>query len=132
MALMMIDLDNFKLINDTYGHPAGDLVLQAVANAIVRVFPRRSDFIARYGGEEFAVILVDVKPADVAALGERMLEAVRNLNIDYQDNSIRLTCSAGVAVSTQQDSAETLLSRADQALYQAKQDGRDRAVFAGE
>jgi diguanylate cyclase (GGDEF)-like protein len=132
MALMMLDLDNFKQINDTYGHPAGDLVLQTVANAIVRVFPRRSDFIARYGGEEFAVILVDVKSDDLAALGERMLEAVRNLSIDYQDNSIRLTCSAGIAVCTPQDSAETLLSRSDQALYQAKQAGRDRTVFAGE
>jgi diguanylate cyclase (GGDEF)-like protein len=132
MALMLLDLDNFKLINDTYGHPAGDLVLQTVANAIVRVFPRRSDFIARYGGEEFAVILVDVNSADLAALGERMLEAVRNLSIDYQDNSIRLTCSAGIAVWTPQDSAETLLSRSDQALYQAKQTGRDRTVFAGE
>ncbi|MDX2457904.1 MAG: GGDEF domain-containing protein [Gammaproteobacteria bacterium] len=132
MALMMLDLDHFKQINDTYGHPAGDLVLQTVANAIVRVFPRRSDFIARYGGEEFAVILVDVKSDDLATLGERMLEAVRNLSIDYQDNSIRLTCSAGIAVCTPQDSPETLLNRSDMALYQAKQAGRDRAVFAGE
>lgn len=132
VALMMLDLDNFKLINDTYGHPAGDLVLQTVANATVRVFPRRSDFIARYGGEEFTVILVDVKPDDLAALGERMLEAVRKLDIDYRDNSIRLTCSAGIAVCTQQDTAETLLSRADQALYMAKQTGRDRVVFATE
>ena len=131
MALMMLDLDNFKLINDSYGHPAGDLVLQAVANALVRVFPRRSDFIARYGGEEFAVILVDVKSADLAALGEWVLEAVRNLSINYQDNNIRLTCSAGIAVCTPQDSAETLLSRADQALYLAKQSGRDRTVFVG-
>lgn len=132
VALMMIDLDNFKLINDTYGHPAGDLVLQTVANATVRVFPRRSDFIARYGGEEFVMMLVDVKPDDLAALGERMLEAVRNLDIDYQNNSIRLTCSAGIAISTQQDTAETLLSRADQALYMAKRAGRDRVEFATE
>ena len=132
MALIMLDLDKFKPINDTYGHPAGDLVLQTVANAIVRVFPRRSDFIARYGGEEFAVILVDVEPADLAPLAERILEAIRALSIDYLDNNIRLTCSAGAAVCTPQDSAETLLGRADQALYQAKQDGRDRIVIAGE
>jgi len=129
---MMLDLDHFKEINDTYGHPAGDLVLQTVANAIVRVFPRRSDFIARYGGEEFAVILVDVEPADMAPLGERILKAVRALSIDYQDNNIRLTCSVGIAACTQLDRAETLLSRVDQALYQAKQAGRDRSVFAGE
>jgi diguanylate cyclase (GGDEF)-like protein len=132
MSLMMLDLDKFKQINDTYGHPAGDLVLQTVANALIRVFPRRSDFIARYGGEEFAMILVDVGPADLAALGERVLEAVRALSIDYRDNSIRLTCSAGIAACTLQDSAETLLSRADQALYQAKQAGRDRIVITGE
>ena len=131
MALIMLDLDEFKQINDTYGHPAGDLVLQTVANAVVRVFPRRSDFIARYGGEEFAVILVDVEPADLAPLGERILETVRALSIDYLDNNIRLTCSAGAATCTPQDSAETLLGRADQALYQAKQDGRDRTVIAG-
>jgi diguanylate cyclase len=132
MALIMLDLDKFKQINDTYGHPAGDLVLQTVANAIVRVFPRRSDFIARYGGEEFAVILVDVEPADLAPLGERILETVRALSIDYLDNNIQLTCSAGAALCTSQDSAKTLLGRADQALYQAKQGGRDRTVIAGE
>jgi diguanylate cyclase (GGDEF)-like protein len=132
VALMMLDLDNFKLINDTYGHPAGDLVLQTVANAAVRVFPRRSDFIARYGGEEFVMILVDVKPDDLAVLGERMMEAVRNLDINYQDNRIRLTCSAGIAISVLQDTAETLLSRADQALYMAKRNGRDRVEFAPE
>ena len=96
MALLMLDLDHFKHINDSHGHPAGDQVLQAVANAIVRVFPRRSDFIARYGGEEFAVILVDVEPGDLAALGERILAAVRDLTIDYRDASIRLTCSIGI------------------------------------
>ena len=132
MALMMLDLDHFKQINDTYGHPAGDRVLQAVAKSIVRVFPRRSDFIARYGGEEFAVILVDVESTDLAPLAERILEAVRALNIDYNENNIQLTCSAGIAVCSPHESAETLIKRADQALYQAKQDGRDRGVFAAE
>lgn len=130
MALMMLDLDNFKQINDSYGHPAGDLVLQHVANALVRAFPRRSDFVARYGGEEFAVILVDVEPADLVELGERVLDAIRDLKIDYQDHCIRPTGSAGIAAGTTQDSPETLLSRADKALYQAKQTGRDRVVLA--
>jgi diguanylate cyclase len=132
LALMMLDLDNFKLINDTYGHPAGDLVLQTVANAIVRVFPRRSDFIARYGGEEFVIMLLDVNRDELIALGQRMLEAVRNLHVDYKDNSIRLTCSVGIAANTQQDTAETLLGRADKSLYMAKRDGRDKAVLAME
>ena len=129
MALLMLDLDHFKQLNDSHGHPAGDLVLQAVANAIVRTFPRRSDFIARYGGEEFAVILVDVERGDLKVLGERLLETVRALDIGYRDARIRLTCSIGIAVCTPQDTAQTLLCRADRALYQAKQSGRDRTVF---
>jgi diguanylate cyclase (GGDEF)-like protein len=130
MALIMLDLDKFKQINDTYGHPGGDLVLQTVANTLIRLFPRRSDFIARYGGEEFALILVDAEPDDLAALGERALEAVRAQSIDYLDNSLTVTCSIGIATCTPQDSAETLLRRADEALYQAKQTGRDRVVIA--
>ena len=130
MALLMFDLDNFKQINDTYGHPGGDRVLQTVANTLVRLFPRRSDFIARYGGEEFALILVDADPDNLAALGERALEAIRALSIDYLDHSITVTSSIGIAAGTPHDSAETLLRRADQALYQAKQTGRDRLVLA--
>jgi diguanylate cyclase (GGDEF)-like protein len=130
MALMMVDLDNFKQINDTYGHPGGDVVLQTVANRLIQLFPRRSDFIARYGGEEFALILVDAEPDDLARLGERVLDAVRALEINYLDSCINLTCSIGIATGTPQDSSETLLRRADAALYQAKQDGRDRLVQA--
>ena len=130
MALMMVDLDNFKQINDTYGHPGGDEVLQTVANTLIQLFPRRSDFIARYGGEEFALILVDAERDDLRRLGERVLEAVRALEIEYLDHSITLTCSIGIATGTPQDSAETLLRRADQALYRAKQDGRDRLRLA--
>jgi diguanylate cyclase (GGDEF)-like protein len=129
MALLMVDLDNFKQINDSYGHPGGDYVLQTVANKLIQLFPRRSDFIARYGGEEFALILVDAEPHDLVSLGERILQAVRALNIEYLDNKITLTCSVGIATGTPQDSTETLLRRADQALYQAKQDGRDRFVL---
>ncbi|MGB5259108.1 MAG: GGDEF domain-containing protein [Gammaproteobacteria bacterium] len=129
MALIMVDLDNFKQINDTYGHPGGDRVLQTIANTLIQLFPRRSDFIARYGGEEFALILVDAEPGDLAALCERILKAVRDLQIEYLEHTITLTCSVGVATGTPQDSTETLLRRADQALYQAKQDGRDRLVL---
>ncbi|MEZ5541550.1 MAG: GGDEF domain-containing protein [Pseudomonadota bacterium] len=125
-VLLMLDLDHFKQINDSYGHPAGDEVLRATANAIVRAFPRRSDFIARYGGEEFALILVDVEPGDTAALGERLLHAVREMVVHHQDVEITLTCSIGIAVCTRQDTAESLLCRADRALYRAKQNGRDR------
>lgn len=132
MALLMLDLDHFKQINDSHGHPAGDLVLQSVANAIVRVFPRRSDFIARYGGEEFAVILVDVEPQELAGLGERLIETVRSLEIVYRDTGIRLTGSVGISTCNLQDTPESLLRRADEALYRAKREGRDRVVFGND
>jgi diguanylate cyclase (GGDEF)-like protein len=129
-ALIMIDLDHFKQINDTHGHPGGDAVLQEVAKTLYKLFPRRSDFIARYGGEEFALILVDAEPHDLERLGERILHAVRALEVEYLDNHITVTCSVGIATCSFQDSADTLVRRADQALYQAKNAGRDRLMVA--
>jgi diguanylate cyclase (GGDEF)-like protein len=130
MALIMIDLDHFKQINDTYGHPGGDSVLQEVAKTLFKLFPRRSDFIARYGGEEFALILVDVESHDLERLGERILHALRALEIEYLDSHITVTGSVGIANCTFQDSTDTLVRRADQALYQAKHAGRDRLMIA--
>lgn len=131
-SLIILDLDYFKQINDTFGHQAGDLVLQVVANAIVRTFPRRSDFIARFGGEEFAVILSDAETADLGAIGDRLIEAVRALRIDYQGNILQITCSIGLTVCRPDDSPETVLNRADRALYHAKQAGRDRITIVGD
>jgi len=131
LGLMMVDLDHFKQINDTHGHPGGDLVLQSAVGVLVRVCPRRSDFIARYGGEEFAVILVDVEGDDLVRVGERILDGIRSLRVEYRESSISLTCSIGMATCGAQDSAEDLLRRADEALYQAKNSGRDKAVMAG-
>lgn len=130
LALLLIDLDHFKQINDTHGHPGGDLVLKAIADAIVRVFTRRSDFVARYGGEEFVVILVDVAPSDLKTLSERLLETVRSLRIDYQGTSISLTCSIGAAAYNPEESLEQFLQRTDEALYHAKHSGRDQVVVS--
>ncbi len=132
MLLIMLDLDNFKHINDSYGHPAGDLVLRKVADTLAREFPRRTDFIARYGGEEFAIILVDIEPEEQTSNANRLLEAIRSLNIDYEGTDIQVTASIGIAACRPEDNAEMLLKRADQALYQAKQDGRDRVVVASD
>ncbi len=130
LGLIMIDLDHFKQINDTHGHPGGDVVLQSVVEVLVRVCPRRSDFIARYGGEEFAVILVDVEANDLMKVGERILDGIRGLTIDYREKSIAVTSSIGMASYLPEDRAEDLLRRADGALYEAKNSGRDRAVMA--
>lgn len=130
MSLIMLDLDDFKRINDNHGHPAGDLVLRKVADTLVREFPRRSDFIARYGGEEFVIILVDIVPEEQTSIANRLLESIRSLNIDYEGTELRVTASIGVSACRPEDNAEMLLKRTDDALYQAKQDGRDRVVVA--
>lgn len=125
-ALAIADLDHFKTINDTYGHPAGDEALQAFAAAL-RAHARQADFVARFAGDEFAFILIDVDPIKARAILDRVLEAVRAIRLR---NGVKLTASVGVALSYPVDSAETIIERADAALYQAKQAGRDRAAFA--
>ncbi|PID39230.1 MAG: hypothetical protein CSA65_00105 [Proteobacteria bacterium] len=132
LALLMIDLDHFKYVNDTYGHPTGDKVIVATANTISMTFPRKGDFAARYGGEEFAVLLSDVDEAQARPLAERLLDKVRKLRVktDTADEPIDLSCSIGVAVLGRGEHPKELVARADAALYRAKHDGRDRAVLA--
>lgn len=129
LALVLLDLDEFKAINDAHGHPGGDAVLRRVADAMVRMLPRSTDFIARFGGEEFAVILMEFDPARLEGLVNRLLAAVRDLEVAHEGAAITLTTSAGVAVYSRSDSSETLIARADRALYKAKADGRNRAVI---
>jgi diguanylate cyclase len=127
MTLLMVDLDHFKRVNDNYGHPVGDKVLVQAANTIVRTFPRKNDFVARYGGEEFAVILFDVDRLQAAKLCERLLEKVRQIRIEDVPE-LKLSCSIGFAQLEPAESVGQLVERADAALYQAKEGGRDRAV----
>ncbi len=126
LALLMLDLDEFKKINDTWGHPAGDAVLVNFADCLNRCFLRRSDFVARYGGEEFVVILFDTTGEQAHRLAHRVLEQVRNMSIPHEQETIRLTCSIGVTVLEEDDTREQLMARADKALYLAKSAGRDR------
>lgn len=125
-ALAIVDLDHFKAINDGHGHAAGDEALQAFAAAL-RAHARQADFVARFAGDEFAVILIDVDPLKARAILDRMLEAIRGIRVL---SGVKLSASVGVALSYPVDSAETIMERADSALYRAKQAGRDRAVFA--
>ena len=130
LVLLMLDLDHFKHINDTYGHQAGDLVLTEAANCLVRCFLRKDDFVARYGGEEFAVILPDTG-ADVAGrLATNVVERLRECSVEFQSQHISVTCSVGYASMSPGEAPESLLERADTALYAAKEAGRDRAVCA--
>jgi diguanylate cyclase (GGDEF)-like protein len=123
-ALAILDVDHFKTINDTYGHPAGDEALQQFAN-VLRAHARHADFVARFAGDEFALILIDVDPPKARAILERMVEAIRAIR--WAGGT--LSASAGATLSYPVDSAESIVERADAALYQAKQAGRDRAVF---
>ena len=124
--LAMVDVDNFKDYNDGFGHPAGDALLKAVSDCLVRTFPRRGDLVARYGGDEFVVVIKDAGPADAKVLGQRLVEATRALRVKHQDRELRTTVSLGLASFEEGDTAATWLARADAALYAAKTAGRDR------
>lgn len=130
-CLLMVDADHFKRINDVFGHPAGDQVLKRLANCCVQSFPRKTDFVARYGGEEFAVVLQDSTTRTAVQLAERLLDVVRDLEIEYEQDTLRITISIGIAELHASPSPSDWLQAADKALYQAKNSGRDRLFTQG-
>lgn len=129
LAVVMADVDHFKQVNDTWGHPTGDAVLRTVASRLRRSL-RTEDVIGRWGGEEFLIMLPGAGGDDALEVCERLLDAVRApLMID--DGPEQVTVSLGVAArSTLAEDVEDLLRRADAALYRAKADGRDRVAVA--
>lgn len=129
-ALLMLDLDHFKRVNDRYGHATGDAVLEHFAG-LIRGHLRRIDFAGRLGGEEFVVVLVDT-PADGARVfAQRLCDAVAATPLDHDDGPLRYTVSIGLATFEPCDAgSDTLLARADAALYRAKQRGRNRVEVA--
>lgn len=129
VTLIMIDLDNFKGINDTYGHAAGDEVLRAVGECLARSFIRKSDLVARYGGDEFAVILNDTSATNAMQVVERFLQSMQDVRIPYASDDATVTCSAGYTEIHESDSIDSLIHRADRGLYRAKGAGRNKAVF---
>lgn len=130
-CLLMIDIDNFKKINDTYGHQVGDTVLQNLSDLLKRVFPRKSDFVARYGGEEFTVIFAEDDGKIGKMLAEKLLKAVRETRIEIgKKKEIQITVSIGVAEKKSEETIDEWVKRADDALYKAKDLGRDMACLA--
>lgn len=129
VTLLMIDIDHFKRINDTYGHPAGDAVLKAAGECLARSFIRKNDIIARFGGDEFAVILTDTSAAQAGSLIDRFLQRARSIEVPNSAGAAQITCSIGCTEVVTDDTVETVVSRADRALYRAKEDGRDRSVY---
>jgi diguanylate cyclase len=128
--LLLIDIDRFKTINDTFGHPEGDAVLRRVADTMARIFLRRSDFVARYGGDELAVVLRETTLKEGQQLADRLLRAVRAIPTDREVGRYPLTLSVGIAALSPGEEARAWIDRADKALYQAKRDGRDRMVIS--
>jgi two-component system cell cycle response regulator len=128
MALIMMDLDDFKKINDTYGHPAGDMVLSEIGK-ILKEHVRRNDIACRYGGEEFAVILPNVSRDNIYATYERFREMVSEQPFEYESKQFHITVSIGIAFSNDAKLINDLLVHADQALYQAKETGRNKTVI---
>ncbi|WP_445940774.1 diguanylate cyclase [Pseudomonas sp.] len=133
LALAILDVDWFKPYNDHYGHPAGDVCLRQIAQALAATVCRSSDLVARYGGEEFVFITPMTNATGALDIAQRVVEAVAALELPHSRSPIgQVTVSIGVVsiTPTAESSAEVLLQRADAALYQAKTQGRNRAELA--
>jgi diguanylate cyclase (GGDEF)-like protein len=130
LALVLLDIDHFKKLNDTFGHPAGDAVLRHTAHVVERHL-RRGDEAARFGGEEFAIILPGADETGARRLAERVRGGVEKAQLVFEGARLSVTVSLGVAVwPSDGKDEETLLSAADRALYSAKQAGRNRVAAA--
>lgn len=125
MAVMEFDLDHFKSVNDQYGHAAGDQTLTLFAS-LIRNRLRHSDFACRFGGEEFMVALPETSAAEACMVAERIRHDLEESRIDYESEHFRITVSVGLAEHEAGDTPESLIKRTDEALYRAKQKGRNR------
>ena len=125
LSLLMMDIDNFKDFNDTYGHQVGDEVLKKLEKKKKKEV-RESDTVARYGGEEFAVILPETEIAGAVEIGQRLNKAIRNMVIEYEDLELKVTVSIGASSYNIDKSQKDLINDSDDALYQAKDKGKDQ------
>jgi len=131
MSMMVVDVDHFKEVNDGSGHVTGDEVLRQVADAVVKVFLRKNDFVARIGGDEFAVVLRETKLDDARALAERVVGRVRSLLITTSSGERQsVTVSIGLAQIIAGEDEKAWFDRTDRCLYAAKEAGRDRVACA--
>jgi diguanylate cyclase (GGDEF)-like protein len=133
LTVLLCDIDQFKQVNDTYGHVHGDHVLKSAAELFMRNLRSATDNLVRYGGDEFLIVLRNAKLENAARLAERLRVKIENLN--FQDSNLKITCSFGVAELTASDFEEDkktasvqLIARADKCLYQAKHQGKNQVV----
>jgi len=129
LSIIIFDLDKFKQINDTYGHIAGDILLKRVADCMVTSV-RGSDIIYRYGGEEFVVLLRNTEKPGAKLLAERIRKAVESMHLEDDGLKAKITLSAGLTSLGKNDSVVSFLERCDEALYKAKQAGRNCVIVA--
>jgi diguanylate cyclase (GGDEF)-like protein len=131
VGALLVDLDHFKRVNDTYGHLAGDAVLREAARRMGAML-RAYDVVGRYGGEEFLVVVPGVDAATSLIVADRLRDAISRTPIDSGEGKLTITCSVGVAISSPGGplEPEALIQAADRALYRAKADGRDRVRLA--
>ncbi|WP_372847445.1 diguanylate cyclase [Shewanella sp. Scap07] len=133
MAILMLDIDRFKSINDNHGHLAGDQCLRLIAQALKAKLKRPADLVSRFGGEEFAIILPNTAQDGALQVAESIREAIDELPLSWDNQTIPLTVSIGVCAEVVEDEDHTqlLLDHADKALYQAKNEGRNKVVLFG-
>jgi diguanylate cyclase (GGDEF)-like protein len=127
---LMVDIDHFKRINDTYGHFAGDMVIQQVAG-VLNATVRNTDIVCRFGGEEFVVFLSNHTASDGYQAAERLRERIAQSTFTYEGEDITVTVSIGGSMKERIDDISAAIKEADAALYRAKRGGRNRTVFAG-
>ena len=130
LSIIMVDIDYFKKVNDSYGHSAGDECLKIVASSLKSLVKRPADAVSRFGGEEFVMTLPNTDLPGASHLAEHIREYIEALSIEIPDHSLQLTISLGVAttIPSVEVEPEALFSLADEALYTAKDNGRNQVV----
>ncbi len=129
LSLAIWDIDFFKKVNDNYGHKAGDKVLKTVAQLLHKSI-RETDFLARFGGEEFVMLLPGTKQEETLRLVNKLRQQIESCGFHYHGNSVKITASCGVSSFNENDTLHQVFERADQALYKAKNNGRNQCVIA--
>lgn len=129
LTMAVCDIDHFKKINDGYGHQAGDKVLKLIAK-VISTRLRKVDFIARFGGEEFVILMPETTPEQAFKVLDKIRATVGKSPFRFKESPVKITISFGISSFLDEDSAETVFERADQALYKAKNDGRNRCIIA--
>ncbi len=129
LSLLILDIDRFKAINDEYGHGVGDTVLVAVTDSISRCL-RKTDILSRYGGDEFVILLSNTNKKGAKILVRHIIKGLKGIDYLITDTNLKVTLSIGIATLARGENIKRLFKRADQALYKAKEEGRNRAKVA--